>query len=141
MTLLNKILLAMMAIAVSAVAAINTYTFVHFAQEPINISLAQAMNSPVTLGDDVIIKYTATRDVLCKTDGDIFVLQEPSGLVVQSSRRPAGIVPLGTSTYEAHISTLGLRTGKYVARIFVHSDCGDRLHTIMVPDIPFEIVD
>ena len=139
MTTLSKVLLLLMAVALALIAGVNTYTIVHFIQEPITITEAKVLNSPVPYGDDVLIRYTADRETLCKTDADIFILKQPEQILVFTERRPAGLMPLGTSSWTARLPTLGLETGKYVVRFFVHNDCGDRLHTIKVPDLAFEV--
>ena len=141
MNLITKAALFMIVFAMALIAGLQTYTFVHFAQEPFVVVAAIATNSPVSYGEDLHIRYTAERRVLCRTEADIFILQVPEEIVAESSRRPAGVIPLGTSTWSARISTIGLKPGKFAARIFVNSDCGDRLHTIMVPDIPFEVAE
>ena len=139
MSRLSQALIALMALALSLLAGMSTYNFVHFTQAPFVVLAAAVTNSPVPYGDDVEIKYTADRRALCKTDADTFMLREADQMVMYSERRPAGVTPLGTSSWVVRLSTLGLTAGKYTARIFVHSDCGDRLHSIEVPDLIFEV--
>lgn len=139
MSRLSQALVALMALALAMLAGTSTYVFIHFTSEPFVLVEASVSNSPVPYGEDVQVKYTAERKTLCKTDTDVFVLREPEQLLVHSARHPAGLIPLGTSSWTARVPTLGLSAGKYTARIFVHSDCGDRLHTIEVPDLPFEV--
>jgi hypothetical protein len=143
MTTLNKALLFLMVFALAMIAGLNTYTVFHFYQQPLRVIDAKVVNSLVPLGDDVVFQYTADRRTLCKIDVDVFVLRMPEQLLVIADRRPAGVFPLGTTSGFARMPTVvfgkELSPGKYVARFFVHSDCGDRLHTIMVPDMPFEV--
>jgi hypothetical protein len=136
---LSKALLTLMVLALAMIAGLNTYTFFHFWQAPLAITAARVVNSPVPFGDEALFQYTSERWALCKTDADIFVLKIPEQLLMLVERRPAGMFPLGASSGYVRIPTLHMKPGKYVARFFVHSDCGDRTHTFMVPDIPFEV--
>ena len=65
------------------------------------------------------------------------MLRLPDMLQVEHERRPAGLMPLGRSGGVVKVPTSDLPVGEYLVRFFIHNDCGDRLHTIEVPDIPF----
>jgi hypothetical protein len=142
---LSKALLILMVCALAMIAGLNTYTVFHFYQQPLRIIDAKVVNAQVPLGDDVVFQYTAERQALCKIDVDVFVLRMPEQLLMIADRRPAGVFPLGRTSGFARMPTVvfgkELSPGKYVARFFIHSDCGDRLHTIMVPEIEFEVVE
>ena len=141
MTLTNRILAGLIAGTLAVLAAINTYLLFHFAAIPLVINEAAITNSPVQQGKDLIVSYTGDRKVLCKTDGDVVIFRIPEMLLVYSVRRAAGFSPLGTSSGLIPFSTDNLKPGKYLLRVFIYNDCGDRLHTIEVPDMSFEIVE
>ena len=136
---LTWVVVAFAALTLATMAAINAFTFFHFSQQPLTIVEAVTTNSPVQRGQDLTVRYVAEREALCRTDGDIFVLRLPDMLQVEQERRPAGLMPLGRSGGVVKVNTSNLPVGEYLVRFFMHSDCGDRLHTIEVPDIPFRI--
>ena len=140
MSYLTKTLVVLIAIALAALAGINSYLAFHFAQVPLAVSEVAVTNSPVQRGQNVLIHYTSDRRVLCKTDGDISIFELPDMLLVLSERRSAGINPLGISSGLVPMPTKDLKPGNYLLRMFIYNDCGDRLHTIELPDMRFEIV-
>lgn len=128
-------------------------------RDPLTVTDSEVLNPKVKLGNDLIIKRVYDRRNYCKVDIDRFMLKLPEKMLVRRERLPAGVAKIGREELFVRIPTktsskmdqLGgkisigeaeLQVGsEYVLREFIHSDCGDRLHTDAYPDLMFQVVE
>jgi hypothetical protein len=119
------------------------YTTVQFVIEPLTLTDVKVDNDPVPFGEPVIMSGKFDRTKLCMTTMDRFVFREPGNLVMRRERLPSGMSGLGETVVRVTMSSNTdfphLTPGKYLLRIFIHSDCGYRLYTYQVPDVSFEV--
>lgn len=151
----SKTAIAFMAMALAIMAMISSFLAFRSIYAPVVAEDAVIENENVKLGDIVVIAYTFNRRSYCRTEIDRFILGI-DGTVRRRERLPAGTTKLGRQIVRAFVPTvvparpwLGIYGnpmelmvgGEYVVREFIHSDCGDKLHTEMVPDVHFRIVE
>lgn len=125
---------------------------------PVEVIGGVILNPEVKLGEDLIVKRMFRRKVYCKVDVDRFIVKLPEKTVMRRERLPAGTTSIGEDTIYIHIpiklpilagSAFGrvmineadlVPGSEYILREFLHSDCGDRLHTVKFPDLTFKVV-
>lgn len=159
MNWLSKIGIFILAASLFVVASTNVFFYYRFVYEPLSITDTKVVNPEVKFGEPLIVMHTYNRRAYCKVDIDRFVIRLPDETLVRRERLPAGTTKLGISTRHILIPTrfpsqtvlpLGLADPiiadlvpgtSYRLREFVHSDCGDRLHTAIAPDVEFKVVE
>lgn len=157
MSWLSRIGAAIFIVAISIVAGTNIFFAFRFVYEPLRIVDTKVVNPNVKFGDLLIVMHTYDRRAFCKVDIDRFIIRLPDETLVRRERLPAGTTKIGISTRHVLIPTrfpsqtvvpLGLADPviadlepdtTYRLREFVHSDCGDRLHTSVAPDVEFTV--
>jgi len=120
---------------------------------------AEVRTPLVKFGDNVIVKYTYTRNMWCEVIADRFIINIDTNTLVRRERLPSGALPLGTGSLNVLIptkiptnsiipfgiadpSTKDLIPGKYVLREISHNKCGMRAPvTIPITDSTFEVVE
>lgn len=129
----------------------------HSQHDPIIVIDSKILNPVVKFGDPLLIIQTFKRTVYCKSDIDRFIFKLPDYMLVRRERLPSGVTLIGTSTATVQVPTkfpsqtvipLGIADpmiqdlfpgNTYLIRELVHSDCGDRMHTSLLPDLEFTV--
>jgi hypothetical protein len=138
-----KPFIVFLAIGVVVMAVSYGYTTIEFIREPLTVHDLKIERTPIKYGESIVLSGTFERTKLCLVTSDQFIFEETENLLVRRDRVPSGMAKPGESVKIA-ISTAGYQPippGKYVLRIFLHSDCGYRLYTLELPDVQFEIVE
>jgi hypothetical protein len=138
-----KPFIAFVGVGVAIMAVSYGYTTLEFIREPLTVHDLKIDRTPVRFGDSIVLSGTFERTKLCLVTGDHFIFEQTEMLLVRRDRIPSGMAKPGESVKIA-ISTSGYQPippGKYVLRIFLHSDCGYRLYTLELPDVEFEIIE
>ena len=138
-----KPFIAFFAVAILVMALSYGYNTIEFIREPLTIHNLKIERSPIKFGESIILTGTFERTKLCLVTNDQFIFEESEHLLVRRDRVPSGMAKPG-ETVRVPINTAGyqpISPGKYILRLFVHSDCGYRLYTLELPDVPFEIIE
>jgi len=138
-----KPFIVFLALSVLIMAVSYGYTTLEFIREPLTVHDLKIERTPIRFGDSVVLSGTFQRNKLCLVTSDQFIFEESEMLLVRRDRVPSGMAKPGENI-KVSISTAGYQPippGKYILRLFLHSDCGYRLYTVELPDVQFEIIE
>jgi hypothetical protein len=139
------------------IAASAIFTLTHAIRDPLSIVSSHITKQEIPYGEMIELHLVYERAAYCKASLDRFLFKKPEMTLVRRERLPAGSTKIGTEEMIAliptkfpsqvvlpfgigDISVQDLFPGNnYLLRQFVHSDCGDRNHTAIAPDIEFSI--
>jgi hypothetical protein len=138
-----KPFIVFLAFGITTLAISYGYTTLEFMREPLEVRDLKIERTPIRYGDSVVLSGHFNRSKLCLVTSDQFIFEESEMLLLRRERVPSGMAKPG-ETVKIAISTSGYQPippGKYILRIFLHSDCGYRLYTVELPDVQFEIIE
>jgi hypothetical protein len=152
----SGILIASMIVAL---IASYSYSMFYFIRTPL-MDGGSVLETPVVkMGEMLIIRQVFRRNNYCRTDADRFIIRQSDGLLVRRERLAGPAGALGDSTVRIAIPTRfpattvlpfgssdlavqDLQPGSsYILRVLLHSDCGDRTHTLALQDMTFAVVE
>lgn len=134
--------LALILVCQSMIAGSQVLQLIHYVTDPLIVLDTKVANPSVKFGDALEVEHTYKRKEFCKVDIDRFVIRVRDERLVRRERLPAGTTLIGTYIRTVGIPTKDLLPGeRYVLREFLHSDCGDRMHTSLIPDVEFEVTE
>jgi hypothetical protein len=138
-----KPFIVFLAVGILVMAVSYGYTTLEFIREPLTLSELAIERSPIRYGESVVLSGKFNRAKLCLVTSDQFIIEKTEHLLVRRERIPSGMAK-PDEIMKIAISTAGYQPigpGKYILRIFLHSDCGYRLYTFEAPDLHFEITE
>ena len=123
----------------------NVQQFFISHRAPFEYISASIENPQVRVGGDARFVFVFDRIRYCPTTLSRFIVKKDSNTIVRRIQAEGGATILGRHRVVSPIRMVddnleNLPPGRYVKRVFNHSDCTDGRHTVAVPEIEFEIV-
>lgn len=108
---------------------------------PMTFMEARAVTPQVEAGGDLVLSYTFTRNRLCRTTLDRFIVETTEQNIVWRNSVPGGPGNVGVRTVKNVIRVPSdIRPGDYELVTMVHLECYEGARMLKAPDAPFTVL-